>query len=128
MKKSAYCGQDNNDEAASCRDCGGAQFLVDSGEPATVGRLEKVAILQSEVEAERLDAELKARNIPHLMRSYYDSALDGLYQFSRGWGHVEAPAEHHEQILAILEVIREQSLRQESGSADGSAPNDAPSD
>ena len=109
MKKCAYCGQDNGDEAVCCRDCGGAQFVVDSSPPATFSPLEKVAILQSEVEAERLDAELKARNIPHLMRSYYDSALDGLYQFSRGWGHVEAPAENQEQILAILEVIREES-------------------
>jgi len=126
MKKCAYCGQDNSEEAACCRDCGGAQFVVDSGPPVTVGQLEKVAILQSEVEAERLDAELKTRNIPHLMRSYYDSAYDGLFQFSRGWGHVEAPAEHQGQILAILEVIREEMQDQEAGSADDSVPKDPP--
>jgi len=126
MKECAYCGQENSGEAACCRDCGGAQFVARSGPAASVGRLGKVAILQSEVEAERLDAELKARSIPHLMRSYYDSALDGLFQFSRGWGHVEAPAEQEAQILAILEVIRAEYQRQEAGGADGSAVNDAP--
>jgi hypothetical protein len=126
MKRCAYCGQDNGDDAASCQGCGGAQFIVAPTAPVEIGRVDKAAVLQSEIEAERLDAELKARNIPHVMRSYYDSALDGFYQFSGGWGHVEAPAEYHEQILAILEAIRENGLAPEGG-APGHPPRSSPS-
>ena len=54
--------------------------------------LEKIAVLDNEVQAELVDSVLSERNIPHLMRSYHDSALDGIYQAKSGWGHVEAPA------------------------------------
>ncbi len=68
--------------------------------------MEKIADLISEVEAQVLGAELEAQEIPHFIRSYHDSALDGLFQATQGWGHVEADAEDREQILAILEGLR----------------------
>ena len=49
-------------------------------------KLEKIAVLDSEVQAELVDSVLSERGIPHLMRSYHDSALDGLYQARAGWG------------------------------------------
>ncbi len=72
-------------------------------------KLEKIAILDSEVQAELVDNVLSDRGIPHLMRSYHDSALDGLYQARSGWGHVEAPESFREEILAVLEDIRHQA-------------------
>ena len=54
-------------------------------------KLEKIAVLDNEVQAELVDSVLSERDIPHIMRSYYDSALDGIYQAKSGWGHVEAP-------------------------------------
>ena len=36
------------------------------------------------------------------MLSYHDTAYDGLFQGGRGWGHVEAPAEFREEILATI--------------------------
>lgn len=67
---------------------------------------EKVAAVDNEAEAERLDVELNNQNIPHVMRSYHDSALDGIYQFSQGWGEVEAPNERKAEVLSILNDIR----------------------
>ena len=61
----------------------------------------KVLVLDNEVEAQLLDALLKEKAIPHLMRSYHDSAYDGLWQTQRGWGHVEAPLSQHEEIRRI---------------------------
>ena len=66
---------------------------------------DKVAVLESEVEADLLDVELNTQGIPHVMVSYRDAALDGLFQTLRGWGHVEAPAESKDQILSILKEI-----------------------
>jgi hypothetical protein len=68
---------------------------------------ERIAMLQSEIEAERLMVELNTRNIPHCIISHHDSAFDGLFQMYRGWGHVEAPADYKETIMSILESIRE---------------------
>ena len=45
------------------------------------------------------------------MQSYYDLAYDGLFQVSRGWGHVEAPRERADGILEILGAIREKSTQ-----------------
>jgi hypothetical protein len=68
----------------------------------------RVAILDNEIQARLLSALLDEENIPHLLRSYHDSAYDGLFQAERGWGHIEAPEEHHPRILELIAEIREQ--------------------
>ncbi len=72
-------------------------------------KLEKIAVLDNEVQAELVDSVLEERGIPHLMRSYYDSALDGLYQVPKGWGHVEAPQEFREEVMAVIEDVKRQA-------------------
>ena len=77
-------------------------------EPASVnGPWDRIAVLRNEAEAERLDLELNNLKIPHLMISYADSALDGLFQSTHGWGQTEAPHEHREAVLTILHDIRQ---------------------
>ena len=63
--------------------------------------IKKILVLENEIEAGLLDAELSRRGIPHIMKSYYDSAMDGLYQAQSGWGHVEAEERYEEKILQI---------------------------
>ncbi len=69
----------------------------------------KIAVLDNMVEAQILDSMLNEQEIPHMMKTYHDSAYDGLFQASKGWGHVEAPEEHRTEILAILEDLRTRS-------------------
>ncbi len=76
-------------------------------------RFEKIAVVDNEIEALCLKGELEARGVPHAIQSYYDLAYDGLFQASRGWGHVAGPAERTEEILEILKAIREQSTQQD---------------
>ncbi len=71
--------------------------------------VERIAVLDNEVQAELLDSVLSERNIPHLLRSYHDSAYDGLFQMPQGWGHVEAPVSFRDEILAIVEDIKRQA-------------------
>ena len=66
-----------------------------------MNRYEKIVVLGNAVEARLMEAELKARDIPHLIRSYYDSAYDGLFQAQKGWGHVQAPKAYEEEIKTI---------------------------
>jgi hypothetical protein len=69
-------------------------------------KLEKIVVLDSEVQAELADSVLSERGIPHLMRSYHDSAYDGIFQTRGGWGHIEAPQSFREEILAVIEDIK----------------------
>jgi hypothetical protein len=66
----------------------------------------KAVVLDNELEARLMEATLKERDIPHMIKSYYDSAYDGLYQAQKGWGHVLAPEEYKEEIKAMQQDIR----------------------
>jgi hypothetical protein len=61
----------------------------------------KIVVLENEIEARLLDSILDERDIPHRIRSYHDSAYDGIYQAQKGWGIVEAPLSCKEEILSI---------------------------
>jgi hypothetical protein len=61
----------------------------------------KVQVLENEHEASVMNTLLVKLGIPHRIRSYHDSALDGLFQAQKGWGHIEAPEEHKSEIEAI---------------------------
>jgi hypothetical protein len=61
----------------------------------------KILVLENEIEARLLDSILNERNIPHRIRSYYDSAYDGIFQAQKGWGIVLAPQQFQEEIESI---------------------------
>jgi shikimate 5-dehydrogenase len=69
----------------------------------------KVIVLDNDFEAQLLDSILEERDIPHLMVSYHDTAYDGLFQTQKGWGHVSAPAPFKQEILEILDEVRNQA-------------------
>ena len=73
-----------------------------------MNKLKKIAVLNSIVEAQVLGAMLKEQDIPHLIKTYHDSAYDGLFQCPKGWGHVEAPEEYENEILTLLDNLRTQ--------------------
>jgi hypothetical protein len=62
----------------------------------------KILTFSNEFEAMLLDGLLKEKEIPHIIRSYHDSALDGLWQTQTSWGHLEAPEEFRDEILEIF--------------------------
>ena len=66
----------------------------------------KVDILESQIEAQLLDSILNERGIPHYIKSFHDTAYDGIYQVQKGWGQISAPASCIEEIGEILSDIR----------------------
>jgi len=65
----------------------------------------KILVLENEIEARLLDSVLNERNIPHRVRSYHDSAYDGIYQAQKGWGVVLAPPQYQEEIESIYQDL-----------------------
>ena len=65
----------------------------------------KILTFSNEFEAMLLDGLLTEKNIPHIIRSYRDSAYDGLWQTQTSWGHLEAPEEYTNEILEIFNTM-----------------------
>lgn len=66
----------------------------------------KVAGLDNQIEAQLITSVLADRGIGHRLRSFHDTAYDGLYQAQRGWGEIYAAASQKAVILALLSEIR----------------------
>jgi hypothetical protein len=74
----------------------------------------KIAVLENDIEAQILTSIFDERKIPHRMRSFHDTAYDGLFQVQKGWGEVYAPAARKSDILGILNEIRSQDRATET--------------
>ncbi len=83
----------------------------------------KIATLDNEIEANLLESVLTERYVPHLMRSYYDTAYDGLFQTQKGWGYVSAPEGYKEEIMEILADLRKEANAFENSSPGASEEN-----
>jgi hypothetical protein len=68
----------------------------------------KVATLENEIEASLVESILTERRIPFRMRSYHDTAFDGLFQTQKGWGYVSVPRSSEEEVKEIISDLREQ--------------------
>jgi hypothetical protein len=65
----------------------------------------KILMFKNEIEAMLLDEILTEKNIPHIIRSYRDSAYDGLWQTPTGWGHIEALEEYADEIVKTYDQM-----------------------
>ncbi len=72
-----------------------------------MNRPKRIATLDNEIQARLLSALLDEEGIPHLLRSYHDSAYDGLFQAERGWGHIEADEGNSERVLELIAGMKE---------------------
>ena len=79
----------------------------------------KIAVLENEIEAQLIQSILAERDLPHMLRSYHDTAYDGLYQFQMGWGELHAPQDLKEEIMQLLDNIRNSS--EDATTADGAS-------
>lgn len=65
----------------------------------------KIITLKNEIEAQVLTEALRERNIPHVVRSFHDSAYDGIFQMQKGWGVLMAPESYRAEIETILKEL-----------------------
>lgn len=64
-------------------------------------KLERIIVLNNEFEARRLEEILLDRQIPFIIKSYHDTAYDGLWQTKSAWGHIEAPEKYRGEITQL---------------------------
>ena len=69
----------------------------------------EVSVLENIIEAQVIESILTEQDIPHRIRSYHDTAYDGLFQVQKGWGQLLAPHTYKQEILDILNDIRSQN-------------------
>jgi hypothetical protein len=65
----------------------------------------KIITLNSDIEAIRIKEILDSNGIPHIIRSFHDSAYDGLFQNQYGWGVLEADEADEIRILDLVKDI-----------------------
>ncbi len=66
----------------------------------------KVATLENEFEAEIIKDALEKEKIPTMIRSFRDTAYDGIYILQKGWGNVLVPEEFREEAEKIVNAIK----------------------
>jgi len=76
----------------------------------------KIAILENGIEAQLIGSILTQREIPHRVRSYHDTAYDGLFQVQKGWGKLFAPRPFKKEILQVIEEVRSNQIFTEDDS------------
>lgn len=62
----------------------------------------RIAPIDDDQHAQLVSQALRERGVPHVLRSYHDSAYDGIYQSPTVWGHVEAPADQRELVETVV--------------------------
>lgn len=72
-----------------------------------MAKIKEILTLKNGIEAQIMREILDEKKIPCIIRSYYDSAYDGIFQTQSAWGYIEALPEYAEEILAIYKDLEE---------------------
>ena len=70
----------------------------------------QVSVLENAIEVQLIGSILGQMGIIHRLRSYYDTAYDGLFQFQKGWGKLYAHLPHKQEILQVIKDVRSNYL------------------
>ncbi|RPJ04823.1 MAG: hypothetical protein EHM36_09270 [Deltaproteobacteria bacterium] len=66
----------------------------------------KIGIVENRFEGDRVSQALTESGIPFLLRSFMDTAYDGLYIPQKGWGAVMVPEGFEEEARRIVAEVR----------------------
>jgi hypothetical protein len=66
----------------------------------------KVTVAENRFEADLISQTLQQEGIPCLIRSYHDTAYDGIFIPQKGWGAIMVPEELQEKARAVIAEVR----------------------
>ena len=62
----------------------------------------KAGIVENRFEGDRVSQALKEAGIPYVMKSFHDTAYDGLYIPQKGWGAILVPKDFEEEAEGVI--------------------------
>lgn len=116
MKYCPECEAEYREEIEECADCriplisADAYRIRKQQEEEERERLSKetfvtVKVAESAFEADRFKAALEQEGFTVLIRTFEDTAYDGIYVAQKGWGYVEVPENEQERAARIVEDL-----------------------
>ena len=67
----------------------------------------KAGIIENRFEGDRISQALNQAGIPFLVKSFLDTAYDGLYLPQKGWGAVIVPERFREEAEKLIFEVKE---------------------
>ena len=80
----------------------------------------KAGVVENRFEGDRVSQALREAEIPFMMKSFHDTAYDGLYIPQKGWGVVMVPKRFHEEAEKLLTEVKR--IFQEEGKDETEQP------
>ena len=87
-----------------------------------VENLKKITVAENTFEADLISQTLQQEGIPCMIRSYHDTAYDGIFIPQKGWGAVMVPEAFEEKACAIIAEIREGLKEKQTGKGSDDPP------
>ncbi len=78
----------------------------------------KAGIVETRFEGDRVSQALNEAGIPYLIKSFHDTAYNGLYIFQKGWGAVLVPEDFLEQAEKLMADTKESFQKEERDELD----------
>ena len=70
--------------------------------------LEKILVLENEMEAQIMESILEDKDIPFVIHSYFDKAYNGIFTIQKGWGHIESEPKYKDQIVDLYKEMQDE--------------------
>ena len=83
-----------------------------------MARWVKAGIVENRFEGDRVSQTLNEAKIPFLIKSFLDTAYDGLYIPQKGWGAVLVPEEFSEEAEEVISEVKK-TFEKEEGDETG---------
>jgi hypothetical protein len=73
----------------------------------------KAGIVENRFEGDRVSQALNEAQIPFLIKSFLDTAYDGLYIPQKGWGAVMVPEKFGEEAEKVIAEVKKSFQKEE---------------
>lgn len=71
-----------------------------------MARWVQAGTIENRFEGDRMSQALEEAEIPYMVKSFLDTAYDGLYVPQKGWGRVMVPEEYLEKAERVMADVK----------------------